>query len=315
MLRRVSRARALSLALVPASLAAWPRAAGAQTTNVRCATTGATVFAQPYLLADLGYYKRAGLDVVMSQFPGGALTITAVLTGNADIGITTPTQLGSAIAHDLPVRMIGYSNVWDTNARTTSLYVTRDSPLRDAKSLVGKSIGVNALNSTNFLGVAVWLTQNGVDPAQVRTLEVPFAEIAAALKRGTIDAGVLTEPFIAAAHNDIRALSPSVFDSLGTHYAISCWFSRLDFIRANPTTIKRLMDLAYEAAKYINHHHAETNPILSRVSKLPLETIAAIPPLLFAERPDPGGTRFELESAYKYKMFARPLTIEEMTAA
>jgi NitT/TauT family transport system substrate-binding protein len=312
--RHVSRRRALTLALAPVALSALPAPLRAQSSVVRCSTTGATVFAQPFLAQDLGYYRRAGIDVDISQFAGGALTITAVLTGNADIGITTPTQLGSAFSHDLPVRMIGFSAVWDPRARSTGLYIARDSTLRDAKSLEGKTVGVNALNSTNFLGVAAWLSQNGADPTKVRVIEVPFGEIAATLNRGTIDAGVLTEPFILAAKDDIRALSPRVFDSLGSRWSISCWFSRLDYIRANPALIKRLMDIAYESAKFVNAHRDQGDPILAKYAKLPVETIAAIPPIRFAEGPDPAGSRAELDYAFKYKMFARPVTIEELMA-
>jgi NitT/TauT family transport system substrate-binding protein len=312
MSRFVSRRRALAVSLAPAVLAFVPRELRAQAVAVRCATTGSTVFAQPYLAQDLGYYSRAGLNVDVSQFAGGALTITAVLTGNADIGITTPTQLGSPFSHDLPVRMIGFSAMWDPSARSTGLYIARDSPLRDAKGLEGKTVAVNALNSTNFLGVAAWLSQNGADPAKVKTVEIPFAEIAAALKRGTIDAGVLTEPFIGAAKDDVRTLSPRVFDSLGLHYAVSVWFSRVDYIRANPALIKRLMDIAYESGKFVNAHRDQANPILAKVAKMPIETINAIPPVLFAEAPDPAGTRSMLDYAYRYKMFARPVKIEEL---
>jgi NitT/TauT family transport system substrate-binding protein len=307
----ISRTKAIIAGL---AAAAAPSVVRAQTAVIRCATTGSTVFAEPYLMQELGYYRRAGMNVDISQFPGGALTITAAVTGNADIGITTPTQLGSAIAHDIPVRMVGFSAMWDTNARSTMLFVPRESTLRDAKSLEGKTIGVNALNSTNFLGVAAWLQQNGVDPAKVKTIEIPFAEIAAALKRGTVDAGVITEPFITAAKDEVRVLAPRVFDSLGTHWAVSIWFARLDYIRSNGPLIKRLMDVAYDSAKYINRHRDQANPILARVAKMPLEQLAAMPPVLFAEAPDPAGTRSMLDYAYKYKMFARPLTVEEMMA-
>jgi NitT/TauT family transport system substrate-binding protein len=311
----VSRRRALTLALAPLAAAALPVPLRAQSAPapIRCATTGATVFAHPYLAQDLGFFRRAGLNVEITPFPGGQLTITSVVTGNSDIGITTPTQLGAAISHDIPVRMIGYSGQWDAKATWGGLYVTRDSPLRDAKSLEGKTVGVNALSSTNFLTVVAWLTQNGVDPAKVKSIEVPFAEIAAALKRGTIDAGVTTEPFLSASKDELRPIG-RVFDSLGTRWSVSCWFSRLDYIRSNGPLLKRVMDAAYESAKVANARHDLANPIISKYSKLPLELVNAMSPVVFAEAPDPAGSRLELEWAYRYKIFTKPLTIEEMMA-
>lgn len=285
----------------------------AQEATIRVSTTGATVFAEPFLALDLGLYRRAGINAVITQYSGGETSIAAVVTGNADVGVTTPVQLASAFVHDLPVRLIGFCAQYTANAPQPALYVARDSPLRDAKSLEGKTVGVNALQSTNFLGVQTWLTQNNVDVTKVRSVEVPFAQIAAALERGTIDAGVLADPFYSAAKDKLRMLAP-VFDSLGPHWAISVWFSRLDYIRANPALIKRFIDVAYQTAKLVNARPDQANPILAKYSKLPVETVNAMARTDFAEAPDPSTCRIELEMAYKFKILPRPVTVTELMA-
>lgn len=159
----------------------------------------------------------------------------------------------------------------------------------------------------------MWLAQNGVDPSHVRAIEVPFAQIATSLKRGTIDAGVIGEPFITAGKDDVRMLAP-VFDVLGPHWAVSVWFSRIDFIRANRPLIARCMDVAYQTAKYVNAHPEASNPILLKYSKLTPETVSAMMHTPFAESADPNTCRIALEQAYKYKIFPRPVTVEEMMA-
>ena len=92
------------------------------------------------------------------------------------------------------------------------------------------------------------------------------------------------------------------------------WFASTDYIRANRPLIKRYMDTAYQTAKFVNARPATTNAILAKYSKVPLETVSSMMRTQFAEAPDPGSCRLPLDYAYKYKILARPLTVEDLMA-
>ena len=86
-----------------------PLGTAAQTpATVRIATTVAESFAEPLFADELGFYKKAGLTVEISRYSGGEPSEAAVISGNADIGITTPIQLSNAVARDVPLRLIGW---------------------------------------------------------------------------------------------------------------------------------------------------------------------------------------------------------------
>jgi NitT/TauT family transport system substrate-binding protein len=307
-----SRRSALATTGVSLAAALLPRSAAAQTpATVRIATTLAESFAEPIFADELGFYKKAGLTVEITRYAGGEPSEAAVVSGNADIGITTPIQLANAVSHDLPLRLIGWCGQY--SKPQPALYTAKDSPLRTARDLIGKTIGVNALGTMNFLGVATWLTKNGVDVKQVRAIEVPFAAIPAALERGTIDAGVIAEPFITMHAADMRMLAPA-FEVMGPHWSICVWFSRIDFIKAQPALIKRCMDVAYDTAKYVNAHPEATNPIIAKYAKIAPETVAAMMHTQFAEGPAPDTVRIQLEAAYRFKLLPRPLTVTDLTS-
>jgi NitT/TauT family transport system substrate-binding protein len=309
--QRISRGRLLALASAPLAAAGLPLRLAAQTATVRISTTLSEAFAEPLYGNDLGFYKRAGLNVEVTQYSGGQTSETAVVTGNADIGVTTPIQLANAVVHGIPLRLIGFCGMYSSSVPQPALFVAKDSTIRDAKGLEGKTVGVNALGTMNFLGIQAWLTQNGADVTKVKAVEVPFAEIAAALGRGTIDAGVMGEPFITNGKDKVRMLAPA-FDVMGQVWAVSVWFSSIEYIRRNPALIKRSMDVAYQIAKYVNPRPEVVNPILMKYSKLSAETVNAMMHTPFAEAADPNTCRRPLEFAYRYKILSRPVTVEEM---
>ena len=310
--RPVSRRALLSAAAASLAAAALARPSAAQQlTTVNISTTLAEAFAEPLFADELGFYKKAGLAVKISRFSGGEPSETAVITGNADIGITTPIQLANAYVHNLPLRLIGWCGQYSSKAPQPALFVAKNSPIRTAQDLVGKTIGVNAIGTMNFLGIESWLSKNGVDVKKVRPIEVPFPAIPAALQRGTIDAGVLGEPFITSAADNIRMLAPA-FDVMGPHWSICVWFSRLDYIRSQQPLIARCMAVAYETAKYVNAHPEATNPIIAKYSKISPETIAAMRHTEFAEAPNPDSARIELDYAYQFKLLPRRVTVEDL---
>jgi NitT/TauT family transport system substrate-binding protein len=307
---RTSRREALWIGAA-ALVAATTRPAGAQNQTLRIATTGAEAFAEPIYADDLGFFKKVGVTVTIDRYSGGEPTIAAVASGHADLGITTPIQLADAVVHGVSARLVGWCGQYSSQEAQPAIYVTKDSPLHTAQDLIGKTIGVNALGTMNFLGVEAWLSKNGVSVSQVHPIEVPFAAMAAALERGTIDAAVLAEPFITDAGDSLRLLAKA-FDVMGPHWTVSVWMSSIALIESQPALIRRAMDAAYATAKYVNAHPDAANPIIAKFSKIPPATIAAMRHTHFAEAPDPESARTELAYAYQFKLLPKPVTVEQL---
>src|ERR1700757_1214564 len=86
------------------------------------------------------------------------------------------------------------------------MVVPKNSPLRTAKDLEGKTIGLPGLGDQLQSAMMIWLQKNGADPARVKFVEVnPPTVMLGALAQGRIDAATPPEPIMTQSlQNDAR---------------------------------------------------------------------------------------------------------------
>ena len=93
----------------------------------------------------------------------------------------------------------------------------KDSPIKSIADLKGKKVAINAYGSAVDLVLRVALKKANLDPRRdLQIVEVTFPSIAAAIREGRVDCGVLVIPFLPAeaAKGDLRGLF-SGGDTLG----------------------------------------------------------------------------------------------------
>jgi NitT/TauT family transport system substrate-binding protein len=142
MIRRQFLASAAASAAAPTIVCAQ---APAPALRVGCAAVDQ--YGEPRYALDAGFFQKAGLDVEVTNFPQGAVAATAVVGGSLDIGGTTPLVLANAIQRSVPLVVIAISAFSTPKCPPSLVCVAANGPLRSAKDLVGKTVGVNALQS------------------------------------------------------------------------------------------------------------------------------------------------------------------------
>jgi NitT/TauT family transport system substrate-binding protein len=315
-MRTTSRAAVLSAAaLVPFALTV-PRAAWSQARPaLRVATDPYDSFAEGYYAADLGFFQKAGLDVEVLTFTNGAAISTAVASGAAEIGISNPIQLANAIGHGVPFTLIAGGGMYSSTAPTTVLCVSKNSALRSASGLDGKTVAVSGLKNTDEAALRGWLASHGGASVRMRLIELPFAEMGAALERGTIDAAVIAEPSLAAAleHGGIRIFGKP-FDAIAPQFLIGAWFTTLAYARANAATVRNFVATIYQTARWANKNPAASAEILAKHAKLLPETTRAMTRVVYAESLTPALIQPALDLSYKYGVIDRAAAAAEMIA-
>jgi NitT/TauT family transport system substrate-binding protein len=136
--------------------------------------------------------------------------------------------------------------------------VAKNSPLRTAKDLEGKTIGVSGLNDQSTSAIKEWLDRGGADIASVHFVEVPFPVMGAALAQGRIDAAQIREPGLSAAVASTARVFAKPFDLIAPEFLIGVWFSTTDWVKKNPEAARKFAAAIYEAARWANTHHAES---------------------------------------------------------
>ncbi|WP_425307771.1 ABC transporter substrate-binding protein [Ammonicoccus fulvus] len=140
-----------------------------------------------------GYFEAEGLKVTAQPAQGGAAAVPAMVAGDLQgVFATYPSYLLSQQnATKIKIVALGVAG----SEEYAGVFVNPNSGITDIKGLVGKKLAVNTLNNTGELSIKSVLKENGVDPADVQFMEMPFPDMRAALERGAIDAAWAVEPF------------------------------------------------------------------------------------------------------------------------
>jgi NitT/TauT family transport system substrate-binding protein len=236
-----------------------------------------------YFAEDLGYYKKAGLVTTLTMMNNPAPITTAVISGSITIaGMPIPLI---AVARDkgLPIVMVAPLGVYVSAAPDRGLVVLKDSPLKKASDLNGKTVAVRDLGNMAFFGAKVWIDKNGGDSKAVKWIEAPDTVDLAALQSGRIDAASISEPALDAAlkTGDVRIIAP-VYDAIAPRFLIAACVCAESFAKANPQLIRTYADVIAATATWANANQAKTAPIVEKYSNAVIAPGATRS--LFAER-------------------------------
>jgi NitT/TauT family transport system substrate-binding protein len=309
----IARRTALGL-LAAAPLAFAPFPARAQTLrHVRIGAGTDDAFMQPYYAQELGLYKKANIDpeIIHAANPGAYAELLAA--GGIDCGMADPTAIAQAFVKGLPFAYFAGGPLSTRKSPTLVLNVAKNSPIRTAKDLEGKTVAIISVHGTMQITTTEWLTRNGADASKVKFFELHFPEMTAALTRGTIDAALLGEPFLTENKADIRAIGVP-FDTVAEVFYIFSWFARRDWIAANNDLAHALAATFYEAGKWANAHRAESAVIESNTTKVELSVVQTMQRNPLSTSLNAAYMQPLLDMAARYKVIDRPITAAQLMA-
>jgi NitT/TauT family transport system substrate-binding protein len=270
-------------------------------------------YAQGYYAVDVGFFAKHGLNVDFQLFSGGSAISQAVVSGTIDIGITTPIQIANAYEHGVPLTIIAPGGQNRLKEPSGQLIVQKNSPIRTAKDLEGKTVALNARRTVSELALLVWMEKNGADPSKVKTIEMIFGEMGPAVERGTVDAGSSTEPALSASlkNNNVKVIAET-YNAIAPEFLISAWFTTQDFAKKSPDVCKRFLACMLETAKWANVHKRETGDILVKYGKLDPELVRNMIRVGYAERMRMREIQVVLDLAVKYGVVGKPINAADL---
>jgi NitT/TauT family transport system substrate-binding protein len=138
-----------------------------------------------------GFFKEAGLEVEPFYTDGGAATLTTVLSGSADIGLSNG-LLGviGAYVKGAPVRVISAQM---TGAGELYWYARAESGIKSLKDAAGKTVAFSSPGSSSNLILLALLRQGGVNAKTIATGGAPAT--LTQVMTGQIDVGWAAAPF------------------------------------------------------------------------------------------------------------------------
>jgi NitT/TauT family transport system substrate-binding protein len=289
-----------------AALTLWPSIIRGQTLEkVRLAGVATDDLTPVYYAIKNGAYQKAGLDVEVIPTSTGTAATEAVVGGAYEIG--KGSLIASLVAHlkGLPLTIIGNGAVWDPKSPFTLMVVAGDSTVKTGADLNGKTLSTAALNDLNQLSMRAWIDKTGGDSKTVKWIELPNSAAGAALGDHRVEATCLNEPQLSAAieSGKVRALAPS-YSAISDHFVFTAYFAQPDWAAKHADAIKKFVRVTYEAAGYVNAHHAETAAMMADITKIPVATFAKMARVNGSTSGDPALIQAAIDLAAKYNNIA-----------
>jgi NitT/TauT family transport system substrate-binding protein len=312
----MKRSQWIACTFSAAAAVAFPRVVPAQSVlPVRLGFGPGDPFAQGYFALDGGFFTRAGLMPDVQTFGGGGPISEAVASGTVDVGTATTIQIANAVAHGIPFVIIAPGCLNSRRAPSGFLIVAKNSPVRGAKELEGQTVALSQRRSITELALITWLRKNGADPTLVKTIEVPFDAMGAALERGTVAAAVTVEPaYTTALRAGTIRFFGDVYGAVAPQFLLSAWITTQDYARRNPEVVRRYSAAMLDVAKWANRHHPDSGKILAKYSKIDPEIINAMVRAEYAENLRPGDIQATLDIAASNGLLSKPLTTADLLA-
>lgn len=296
-----------------AELATGARASAQAPPTIRVGVAPADTYAEAYFAQEMGFFRAAGMNVEVMTLANVGSIASAVASGAVDVGIGSPIAIAEAHERGLPFTVIGPGGLFTASAPTNVLMVAKDSSLRTARDLDGKTVADDNLRSVTQVAMALWLRRGGGDIATIRYVEMPFSVMGPALAAGRVDAATIAEPALTSARSVARELA-SPYETIGKRFYISCWFTSRSWLAKNPELAHRFVAVIERTARWANRHHRESAPILAKYTKIPAQVAQRMTRAEFGERLDLGLIQPLLDAATSTHVIGAPLAAGELVA-
>jgi NitT/TauT family transport system substrate-binding protein len=243
--------------------------AGAQTLEVvRVAAPPVDVTGNLFYALDLGLFTKAGLDVQLTQLTAGAPVVAAVAGGAVEIGSANFVAISAAHLSGVPLVFVAPSGANSSKSPIDAIVVAKNSPIKTAKDLDGKTMMTSALQNILQVQSSAWIDKNGGDWKSVKWVEAPPAQEGAAVAGGRVDAATITEPFLSAAiaTGDVRLLTYTGAE-ISPLVVEGGYICTPDYAKSHAELIKKFSKAILDAGQWANHHRDEAVAIMAKYSK------------------------------------------------
>ena len=235
-------------------------------------------YAPQYAAIELGYFKEEGLDLTLVNGAGADKVMSALVSGDADIGFmgseaSIYTYAGGAEDYAVNFAQLTQRAGNFLVARQPDENFTWDK-LKGRKVLGGRAGGMPQMVFEYIL------KKNGIDPKLDLSIDqsISFGLTAAAFTSDDSDYTVEFEPFATGLE---REGSGYVVASLGTdsgYVPYTAYSAKQSYIKSHPEVILKFTNAIQKGMDYVNSHSAEeiAKVIQPQFKETPLENITTI---------------------------------------
>ncbi|HEX7910265.1 MAG TPA: taurine ABC transporter substrate-binding protein [Paraburkholderia sp.] len=137
--------------------------------------------------------KETGYKINWRQFESGAKVATAMASGDVKVGVIGSSPLAAAVSQGVDLQLFW---ILDNINQAEAMVVRNGSGITKPADLKGKTIGVPFVSTTHYHTMFA-LQHWGINPSDVKILNMQPNQLVAAWERGDIDAAYVWDPALA----------------------------------------------------------------------------------------------------------------------
>ncbi|SDY53068.1 NitT/TauT family transport system substrate-binding protein [Micromonospora pattaloongensis] len=217
-----------------------------------------------YLGKEKGFFATRGINLTMESGQGGAAIVPGVVSGQFQFGFSNVTSLMVAQSKGVPIKAVanGVASTGKTGADFGGVVVKANSPIKNAKDLAGKKVAVNTQKNIGDTTVRESVRKAGGDPSGITFVEMPFAQMPAAVDKGQVDAAWVVEPSLSVAKDaGARVVAWNYVDA-APDLTVAVYFTSTKLAQENPDMVKKFSEAMAESLSYANAHPDEVRAVL-----------------------------------------------------
>jgi NitT/TauT family transport system substrate-binding protein len=273
-IRGHSRRRVLGYGAAGVAALGFPSIARAQSQVVRIGLPTKTYY--PTIIAETALrqklFDKEGIKAELTIYRGGAEGYEAMAAGAADVILNSASSVAAGIkkgvmAKNVAGAALGYYG-WH-------LVVKTDSPIKDAKELAGKKVGITSAGSGTDI-LALWTQAD----RKITFTRVPLGGggLVPNLLSGNIDASVMYSPLSYKLFMEKTARSLIDYGAAVPPNMTGAWMSTDKFIKDKPQLLQKTLNALYGGLAFLQDgkNRAAAIKLIAEIDEIP-------PPIAEAE--------------------------------
>lgn len=219
--------------------------------------THSVFYAPQYVALNFGFFRAEGLDVELTNGQGTDKVMTAVLSGQADIGFGGP----EATLYVYNEGKIDYPVVFAQVTNRDGSFLVGRRPDTEFKwvSVKGKTIIGGRKGGMPEMTLEYVLKQNGLQPGkdvEVNT-GIQFALMAPAFLNGQGDYVALFEPIASLLEKEGRGYIVASIGKDSGEVSYTAYFAKKSYLKNNAGTVQKFTNALYRGQRWVAEHSPE----------------------------------------------------------
>ena len=249
---------AMMIAMMAGVLAGCKKEEPAGMTPVILNEVAHSIFYAPmYVAIELGYFKEEGIDLTLVTGFGADKTMTALLTGEADIGFMGPETTVYTYQQEMDDYAVNFAQL--TQRAGNFLVARQENDAFSWDDIKGTTVLGGRAGGMPQMVFEYVLKKHNIDPKADLTIDqsIDFGSTAAAFSGGQGDYTVEFEPHATALEVKSDGYVVASIGEESGYVPYTAFSARKSYMEANPSIILSFTNALQKGMDYVNSHTAE----------------------------------------------------------